>query len=380
MIEENIRCICRMTKEEIMKKFSTLVLSVLLLVSLSACGSKGKELKEDKTMFLITDEGTIDDKSFNQASYEGLVKYAEEIGVTPNYIQPKAQSYESYVESIEEAIKAGAEVVVTPGYYFQEAIYYVQDKYPEVKFILVDAVPMNTEGDAKIADNTVSILFQEEQSGFLAGYAAVMEGFTKLGFMGGGKVDAVRHFGYGYFAGADYAAGQLGKTVEVRHTYLGGFGPSPDYKNLADAWYNDGIEVIFAAAGGAGNSVMAAAEEKEKWVIGVDKDQSGESDAVLTSAMKSLQDPVYEAIKAAKEDKFNGGKEQRFGIDNNGVALPEDLSKFKNFNKEEYDKVVQLLKDDKDGVRTSIPRNETHGAEEAGIVSLFKNLKITIVK
>src|SRR5690606_31217205 len=139
--------------------------------------------------------------------------------------------------------------------------------------------------------NTVNILFQEEQPGFLAGYAAVAEGFTNLGFMGGMAVPAVKKFGIGYVAGAFYAAHELNKTITFdanRYEYLGNFDNDPAHTNRAAGWYDAGVEVIFAAAGGAGNAVMAAAEQKNKKVIGVDIDQSGESTTVISSAMKDL--------------------------------------------------------------------------------------------
>ncbi len=356
-----------------MKKFSKLLLSAVVLFSLVACGASDKpKLKEDHTMYLITDVGTIDDKSFNQGSYEGMEKYAHEIGVTPNYIAPEEQSDEAYLDAIAKAVEAGAEVIVTPGFYFSNAIAVAQKEYPEVKFVFVDGIP--SDG---VADNTVSILYAEEQSGFLAGYAAVKSGMTELGFMGGGAVPAVVRFGYGYLAGADYAAEELGVKVNAKYTYLHLFTPDPKFVTQAESWYKDGVEVIFASAGGAGNSVMKAAEDTDKFVIGVDSDQAHESETVITSAMKNLTGSVYDAVKAAKEGNFPGGEVLVLGAKENGVSLPEDLSKLEGFTKADYDAIYKILAEDTDGVASRIPTLDSHGDKVSALS--FKNVTIEAI-
>lgn len=365
-----------------MKKFVTLVLSAILLVSLVACGTDdAPELKEDHRLYLITDKGTINDKSFNQGSYEGMEQYAHEIGVTPNYLRPNDVSTVDYLDSIEEAIDAGAEVIVTPGFLFEEAVFIAQDEHPDVKFVLVDGVPNNAKFDEtheeKVGENTVSIKYSEEQSGFLAGYAAVKAGFTDLGFMGGMAVPAVINFGYGYLAGANVAAEELGVEVQARYTYLGDFLESPEFKNQAGAWYNDGVEVIFASAGGAGNSVMAAAEDVDAKVIGVDVDQSAESDTVITSAMKDLKGSVYDAVKNAMEGSFDGGKQLVLGVEEEGVALPDNFDKLEGFTQADYDDIYAKLVANEDDVRTNIPTLATHGDKVSALT--FDRVKIEAI-
>ena len=366
-----------------MKKLVTLVLSVLLLVSLTACGGGGKKLKEDHTMYLITDKGTIDDKSFNQGSYDGLKKYAEELGVKPNYLRPNDVTTTDYVKSIDEAVKAGAKVIVTPGFLFDEAVFIAQEKYPDVKFVFVDAEPSNRDEKnpiSKVADNTVSILYREEQSGFLAGYAAVKEGMTNLGFMGGVAVPAVVNFGYGFVAGANYAAQEDGVDVKIRHTYLGDFLAKPEFKTKAESWFNDGVEVIFAAAGGAGASVMQAAADTNKKVIGVDVDQRDSSPTVITSATKNLEGSVYDAVKAAMTEEgknFPGGKTLRLGVDDNGVKLPDEFDRFTKFNKEQYDAIYKVLQDNKDGITDKIPSLASHGDKASALIGQFDKVTLS---
>lgn len=366
-----------------MKKFVTLVFSAILLFSLAACGSSDKpELEEDHSLYLITDQGTINDKSFNQGSYEGMEQYAHEVGITPNYLRPTGESTVEYIDSIEKAIAAGAKVIVTPGFLFEEAVFISQDAHPDVKFILVDGVPNNAKFDAtheeKVGDNTVSILYREEQSGFLAGYAAVKSGFTELGFMGGIAVPPVINFGYGYLAGANLAAEEEGVKVNVKYTYLGKFNPSPEFQNQAVSWFNDGVEVIFASAGGAGNSVMAAAEEVDGKVIGVDVDQSAESDTVITSATKNLKGSVYEVVKSAMTEGFKGGEILTFGVGEDGVTLPDNFDGLEGFGQAEYDALYARLKADEDGIQSNIPVLSTHGDKVSALS--FDNVTIESIE
>ena len=162
--------------------------------------------------------------------------------------------------------------------------------------------------------------------------------------MGGMALPAVIRYGYGYLAGADYAAKELGIDVDVTYTYTGSFDATPEAKSMATGWYQSGTEAIFACGGSVGNSVMAAAEESENGkVIGVDVDQSSESDTVITSSMKMLSNSVYTAITEAYDGTFAGGKTTTFDAANDGVGLPMDTSKFNTFTQEDYDTIYAKL-------------------------------------
>ena len=259
--------------------------------SSSKGGAEGYELA------LVTDLGTIDDKSFNQGAWEGLKKYAEENSIAYKYYQPQEGTTDSYLETIGLAIEGGAKLVVCPGFLFEEPIYLAQDKYPDVHFILLDGEPHDADYNYKTNDNVMPILFQEDQAGFLAGYAVVKDGYTKLGFMGGMAVPAVIRFGYGFVQGAEFAAEEDGITgLEIMYNYTGAFSATPEAQSMAASWYQNGTEVIFGCGGAVGNSVMAAAQEKNARVIGVDVDQSTESETVITSAMKLLSNSVYDGV------------------------------------------------------------------------------------
>lgn len=331
----------------------------LLLVAMLTFGFGAAAMAEEYELALVTDIGTIDDKSFNQGSWEGLVQYAEENSISHKYYQPAEQANDAYLDSIQLAVEGGAKLIVTPGFLFEEPIYIAQDMYPDVKFVLIDGNPHDADYNYKTNDNTVGIVYAEEQSGFLAGYAVVKEGFTKLGFMGGMAVPAVIRFGHGFVQGADYAAKEMGiEEITVNYHYTGGFAATPEAQALAASWYNDGVEAIFACGGAVGNSVMTAAEASEgKWVVGVDIDQSADSETVITSATKGLSASVYQAIVAYYSDSFPGGESWNLGADREGVSLPMENSRFSVFTQADYDAIfaklvageVELAKDTVDG-------------------------------
>ena len=296
---------------------------------------------------LITDLGTIDDRSFNQGAWEGLVQYATENNITHKYYQPADQGDDAYLNAIDLAVQGGAKVVVTPGFLFEVPIFYAQDRYPNVSFILLDGAPHDEDyANFKTGNNTVAVSYAEEQSGFLAGYAAVMDGYRNLGFMGGMAVPAVIRFGHGYVQGAEVAAQELNLpagSIPLNYYYTGTFAPSPEIQTMAAAWYNDGVEVIFSCGGGICFSIFPAAEQSNNVVIGVDGDQSGESATVITSAMKLLTKSVYDCLTDFYANRFPGGQSLLFSAANLGVGLPMDTSKFNTFNQTQYDAVYAKL-------------------------------------
>ena len=328
-----------------MKNFLKLIiLSIILIISLSCKDTKKNSGYE---LALITDIGTIDDKSFTQGSWEGLKKYAEGKGITYKYYKPAGKDTDSKIDSIYLAISSGAKLIVTPGYLFEPAIYKVQDIYPEINFVLLDGTPQDgTYTDFRIEKNVYAVLYAEEEAGFLAGYGVVKEGYTNLGVMGGMAEPSVIRFGYGFVQGADYAAKELGvKNIKIDYTYIGGYEPTPEVQTKASSWFIKGVQVIFAPAGGAGNSVMSAAEQNKGYVVGVDVDQSIESPTVITSAMKMIGESVYNAIDEFYKDNFPGGKIAVLDAKVHGIGLPMETSKFKNFTKEDYDNIYQKLVD-----------------------------------
>lgn len=335
-----------------MKKFFVILLAVALVLPLAACGPKDPGVEDPGTdpvestyeLALVTDKGTIDDKSFNQGAWEGLKQYAEEKNITYKYYQPAEQTDSAYLDTIDLAIEGGAKLVVCPGFLFQPAVFEAQDLYPDTKFIILDGYPHAGDFIPAVNDNVWAVLYAEEQVGFLASYAAVKEGYTKLGFMGGMAVPAVVRYGHGFIQGAEYAAEEMGiDSIEVMYHYTGDFIASPEVQSMAASWYNAGTEIVFAAGGAVGNSVMAAAEEAGTAVIGVDVDQYAESDTVITSALKMLSLSVYNGIADFYAGSFPGGEVANLDATNGGVGLAMEHAKFETFTQADYDAIFAEL-------------------------------------
>ena len=272
----------------------------------------------------ITDVGQLKDKSFNQGTYDGVKLYAANNGKSYKYYQPangNEATDDDRIAAMKLACENGAEVVVAAGFMQQGALEAAAAAYPDVHFVFIDGYPIGF-------DNVAGIAFQEEQSGYLAGYATVMEGYTKLGFTGGGggTNPACQRFGYGFVQGAEAAAAAKGVKVDVNYSWLYGaaFSASPELQTMATGWYANGTEVIFACGGSMFQSVASAASAEDGKVVGVDVDQSGDSPAVITSAMKGLADATVWAIEKhyAGEWADIGGVGTSLGAKDNAVCLP----------------------------------------------------------
>ena len=189
---------------------------------------------------LVTDVGTIDDESFNQSTWQGVESWCTANGIEYTYYQPTEDSTDARVISITQAITEGANVIVMPGYLFGTTLLEVMDLYPDVYFIAIDVASGDLTYDYVTyydpEANTTAISFAEEQAGYLAGYAAVKDGYTKLGFLGGMAVPAVVRYGYGFIQGADDAAAEMGVDIEINYTYGGQFFGDANITAKMDGW------------------------------------------------------------------------------------------------------------------------------------------------
>ena len=342
-----------------MKKLIALLLALVMVAGLVACGAKspdapandGKitnpdEIADEMTskdgkyqVAFITDVGQLKDKSFNQGTYDGVKLYAANNGKSYKYYQPAgddAATDDDRIDAMKLACDNGAEIVVAAGFMQEGALKAAAEAYPNVNFVFIDGYPVGY-------DNVAGIAFQEEQSGYLAGYAAVMEGYTKLGFTGGGggTNPACQRFGYGFAQGAEAAAAKKGVKVELNYSWLYGasFSASPELQTMATGWYQNGTEVIFACGGSMFASVAHAASAEDGKVVGVDVDQSFESPAVITSAMKGLADATVWAIEKHYAGKFSeiGGTSTSLGAADNAVGLPVATWSLKNWSVADYE-------------------------------------------
>ena len=381
-----------------MKKRSILALIMVAVMAVSGCGKteskeEGNAGTEDKNgenqyqIALITSfNGSIDDRSFTQGSWEGIQKFGDENEKTYQYYRATDESIDGYLNAIQMAVDNGAESVICPGYQFEEAIFRAQDQYPDVSFVLLDGTPHNNDySEYKTAENTYSCLFAEQQAGFLAGYAMVMDGQKNLGFMGGMKMPAVVRFGYGFAQGADYAAQKQGLSsgdISMKFGYTGNFDSSPENQTKAASWYRDGVTTIFACGGNIVYSITAAAEaaDGEAQVIGVDVDQSGESETVVTSAMKMLSTAIYDALTEKEAGNFPGGENAVLGITENSVGLPDDFTRFASFSKEDYEEIYQELLEDQDGLLSGMLSDTDENGQEIALDQVQAELEIVEIQ
>ena len=288
----------------------------------------------DMRVAMVTDYGDITDQSFNQSTYEACKAFGEANGVDFTYYKPEGDSDAEREAMIDKAVADGYNVIVMPGYAFAGAIKDTADTYPDVKFVALDVSEYDLEGDSSDFNNETfanvfSAVYQEELPGYMAGYAAVKMGYTKLGFLGGMAVPAVIRYGYGFVQGADAAAAELGADVEINYAYGNQFYGDADITAAMDTWYQGGTEVVFACGGGIFTSAGEAAAKVGGKVIGVDVDQAATIDGMfekgmtVTSAMKGLQATVNTLLTAIKDGSWDSyaGK-----ILNLGLVSADDMS------------------------------------------------------
>ena len=365
-----------------MKKILAMLLALVMVLGLVACGGdKPAETTAPKTdapaesnpaestpadptpvagnykIAMITDYGDITDQSFNQTTYEACKAFAEENGVDFTYYKPAGDSTAERVAMVDKAVVDGYNIIVMPGFAFGEALVEVAPMYPDVKFVALDVA--EGEGGFTATENVFSAVYQEQLSGYMAGYAAVKLGYKHLGYLGGMAVPAVQRFGYGYLQGIDAAAKELGIVGDIKVEYVYGnqFYGDADITAVMDTWYGEkGVEVVFACGGGIFTSAAEAAAKVEgAKVIGVDTDQAPVIDGLygegltVTSALKGLAPTVKTVLSAiVLEDNWAAyaGKIESLGLvsadpEANYVQLPMESTQWSDtFTQEDYKALV----------------------------------------
>ena len=377
-----------------MKKILALALALCMIFALAACGQSAApaaapaaepaaEAAADIQVAMITDYGDITDQSFNQTTYEACKAYCESNGLAFTYFKPASDSDEDRVSMIEKAIDEGYNVIVMPGYAFAPAIAATAPDYEDVYFIALDVseFDLTSAGLETLPANLYSAVYQEELCGYMAGYAAVKLGYTKLGFLGGMAVPAVVRYGYGFVQGADAAAAELGADVSLNYAYGNQFYGDADITAAMDTWYGAGTEVVFACGGGIYSSAAEAAAKVGGKVIGVDVDQSFNIDGqygegmTVTSAMKGLGATVNTMLAAVQAGEFAnyGGKVENLGLvsedpELNYVQLPSATTQFgEGFSAEDY---VKLVGDMFNGVITVNNDISISAADNATVIAV----------
>lgn len=318
-----------------------------MVTSLCACGDKAKQTEEPTTfeLALITDEVGIDDGSYLETTWNAMQAFAEETGMTCQHYEPRNDDEDAYLGAIRKARRKGAKLVVLAGSRFETVAYEAQKEFQDLNFVLLDGVPRDEKYNYETAGNSTGVLFAEQEAGYLAGYAAVCEGFTKLGFMGGKEIPPVKRYGCGFVQGANAAVKERnGGETEIKYAYLGTFEASDEIESEAFSWYDDGTEVIFACGGSIGESVMAAAETAGGKVIGVDADQSEMSETVITSAKKETGKAITDILKNYNRNNFEGGAILNYSAENDGIGLEMANARLTAFDQETYQQLYDEIK------------------------------------
>lgn len=330
-----------------MKKWLVVVLMVAMVstLALTGCGKKDNNNANDEVksngkgkgfkIGMVTDIGGVHDKSFNQSSWEGLEQLKKETGADIKYLESKADT--DYVPNINSFVKGGYNLTWGIGFLMGDQVKQAALDNPNAKLAIID----NTVD----APNVASVTFAENEGSFLVGVVAGLTTKTnKIGFVGGIEIPVIKRFELGFVAGVK----AVNPDAEVKINYTGAFDKPDAGKTAAATLYNDGVDIIFHAAGSTGNGVFNEAIERNKsgkkvWVIGVDKDQSLEfgNDVTLTSMMKRVDQAVIKVSEDLMDGNFAGGKSVVLGLKDKAVGLPE---KNPNVSKDILDKVDDYSK------------------------------------
>ena len=342
-----------------MKKILAMLLALCMVFALCACGAKTEAPAEAPAseegipdnmtsadgkyqLAFVTDVGQLHDGSFNEGTWNGVKNYAAANDLSYKYYQPangdQATDDDRY-DAMKAAADAGAEVIVCAGFMQGTALEKAAAEFTNVNFVFIDGWQLGLTNVAPIA-------FAEEQSGYLAGYAVVKDGFTKLGFSGGGggTNPACCRYGYGFAQGISAAAKEMGVEAELKYSWQYGaaFGASPELQTQLSGWYETGTEIIFTCGGSMFFSGAAAAAANDGAIVGEDVDRSLVSDTVVTSALKGLSAATEWAI-----DKHYAGAWAEIGdvatvldAKANAVGLPTETWSMENYTIEQYEAML----------------------------------------
>lgn len=335
------------------KKLLSIMMMAVMAVSVTACGSNNgnsgnenqtneatqKPAEEDSSsqsdfkVSMVTDTGGVNDQSFNQSSWEGLQQVKADTGASVSYMESTQES--DYSTNLDKQVDDGMNLIWGIGFAMADAIQEAAEMNDDVNFAIVD------HSYEQVPENVTCVTFNAQDSSFMVGYAAGLTTETNsVGFVGGISSDIIDQFEYGYRAGVAYAAKELGKDIKVDVQYADSFSDSAKGKAIATSMYSNGCDIVFHAAGGVGVGVIEAAVEANKWVIGVDSDQSYLApENVLTSALKKVNVAVASITEKLMNGENIGGQTYTYGLTDGGVGIPEENP---NMSDDVYKKTMEL--------------------------------------
>ena len=374
-----------------MKKFLSLFLSLTLLLALTACkaaeAASGAQ-QEQRTVTAPTDDATFvyqpEDPTVTPAGgetialvtgasgtesgadamlWQGVQTFASAYGYTATTQTAEGDSSADAETALRTAAESGAKLVICRGDAAATALYRIQENYPDVHYLLFDDEPHNDDYSAyKTANLVHCVLFQEEQAGYLAGYAAVIDGYTSLGFVGAREIPGIVRYGTGFLQGAEAAAEQQGETVNLKFWFADTYDENDAVTQRMADWYNGGVSLIFVSGGTLYKGAAQAAEQTGGKVMAGDTNVTALSDSILASAVKcynaAVQRQLYEFFTAGSWSTQNAGQTERVGITNAEVALESDTSwRLDSFTLDDYRSLYEDL-------RTSVKRVDAYADME----------------
>jgi len=299
-----------------MKKNRLALSAVLTLIFIAGLFAVGQSAK--MRIAMVTDVGGVNDQSFNQSAWEGLKRAEKDFGAEVAYKESRQDA--DYAPNMETLTDAGYDLIWGIGFLMGDAIKETAEINPDQKYAIIDF-----SYGPETPKNVACAVFQEEEPSFLVGYiAGKMTKTNKVGFVGGIKFPLIEKFEYGYMAGVKLA----NPDAEVLRQYAESFTDAAKGKAITNNMYQQGADIVFHASGGVGDGVIEAAKEKGKWAIGVDKDQNFLApDNVLTSAMKRVDNAIYDIGKRLMEGEFAGGDTVVYNLKNDGVGIAPTSNK-----------------------------------------------------
>lgn len=359
-----------------MKKFLSLMLSAgLFVLSLTGCGGEtaetlSVELPADDSAYILSAENVetpvdgrsatiavvvssagVEDGGYNQALWRGVQNFCRTFNFMPQSYTLEGDNADSAEQMVREAAESGASMVVCAGDLMETAVYRVQNNYPSVSYLLLDGEPHNEDHSSyQTASAVHCVLFREEQLGYLAGYAAVMDGYTSVGYLGTQALPEAVRYGTGFLQGAEAAAEKRGVQAEVLYWYCGTDAADEQVTQRMREWYDGGCQLVFAAGGSLAQSCARAAGEYGGKVIAAGFDQSALGDMVLSSAQKCLSRTVQQQLykfyaNGAQWSAADAGTTETLGIGTDSVGLSAASWKFSSFSLDDYAEIYSDIYD-----------------------------------
>ncbi len=344
------------------RKFG-LAMSLLLVAGLAACGSDDKDKgdagdkpaagndgeKSEFSIAMVTDVGGIDDKSFNQSAWKGVKEFGEDQGwekATGGYDYLQSTDPADYTTNLNNLARRDFSLIFGVGFLMEDAIADIAAQQKDTEFAIIDGVVD--------APNVTSVLFKEQEGGYLAGVAAaLMTKSDKIGFIGGMDIPVIERFEAGFLEGVKAVKPE----IKVDSKYVGAFDKAELGKAEAGRMYSSGVDIVFHAAGGTGNGVFSEAKERKQadkdayvWVIGVDSDQYeegkvGDDNVTLTSMLKRVDVAVKDIADLSMAGNFPGGETKVYGLQDEGVGLADSRGAIPQDVTDQIDEYAQKIAD-----------------------------------